>query len=121
MKRLILPAVAGLAAVATLVPAAFSAQKTQTAQTIGVTESSYRIRLSAVPKAGPTRFVIRNASDDGHDFWLRGGGRSYKSRVLGEGSSAALTATLRKGVRYSYWCAVGSHRSKGMSGSFIAR
>ena len=34
---------------------------------------------------------------------------------------ASLTATLRKGVRYSFWCAVGSHRSKGMSGSFVAR
>ena len=84
-------------------------------------ETSYRIRLSAVPKAGPARFVIRNASDDGHDFWVRGGGKTYKSRVLAEGGTAALTATLRKGVRYVYWCGVGSHRSKGMSGSFVAR
>jgi len=121
MKRLILPALASLAAVAALVPAAFSAQNAQTVQTIRVTETSYRIKLSAVPKAGATRFVIRNASDDGHDFWVRGGGKTYKSRVLGEGSSATLTATLRKGVRYVYWCGIGSHRSKGMSGSFIAR
>jgi hypothetical protein len=118
LKRLILPAIAGLAAVVALVPAGFSAQN---AQTIRVTETSYRIKLSAVPKAGPTRFVIRNVSDDGHDFWVRGGGKTFKSRVLGEGGSAALTATLRKGVRYVYWCAVGSHRSKGMSGSFVAR
>jgi hypothetical protein len=121
MKRLILPALAGLAAVATLVPAAFSAPDARTAQTISVIETSYRIRLSVVPKAGPARFVIRNASDDGHDFWVRGGGKTYKSRVLAEGGTAALTATLRKGVRYVYWCGVGSHRSKGMSGSFVAR
>ena len=41
--------------------------------------------------------------------------------MIGEAGSAGLTATLKKGVRYSFWCAVGSHRSKGMSGSFVAR
>ena len=118
MKKLILPALAALAAVAALVPAAFSAPA---AQTIRVSETSYRITLSAAPKAGTATFVIRNLSDDGHDFWLKGGGKTYKSRVLGEAGSARLTAALRKGVRYTYWCAVGSHRSKGMSGGFVAR
>jgi uncharacterized cupredoxin-like copper-binding protein len=41
--------------------------------------------------------------------------------MLGEGRSSSLTATLKKGVRYSFWCAVGDHRSEGMSGSFVAR
>jgi hypothetical protein len=91
------------------------------AQTVRVTESSYSIRLSAKPKPGLVSFTIRNASDDGHDFWLRGGGKTWKTPVLGEGRGASLTARLQRGVRYSYWCAVGSHRSKGMSGSFIAR
>ena len=118
MKKLILPALAALAAVAALVPAAFSAPA---AQTIRVNETSYRIALSAAPRAGTATFVIRNLSDDGHDFWLKGGGKTFKSRVLGEAGSAGLTAALRKGVRYPYWCAVGSHRSKGMSGSFVAR
>ena len=118
MRRLILPALVSLAAVAALVPAAFSASS---AQTVRVTETSYRIKLSARPKAGAVRFVIRNASDDGHDFWLRGGGKTYKTRVLGEGRSATLNAKLRKGVRYQFWCAIGSHRKKGMSGSFVAR
>ncbi len=118
MKKLILPALAALAAVAALVPAAFSAP---TAQTVTVSETSYRIKLSAAPRAGAVRFVIRNLSDDGHDFWVKGGGKTHKSRVIGEAGTANLTATLRKGVRYAYWCAVGSHRSKGMSGSFVAR
>jgi len=118
MTKLILPALAALAAVATLVPAAFSAPA---AQTITVSESSYRIKLSTTPRAGSVKFVIRNLSDDGHDFWVQGGGKTIKSRVLGESGSATLTTTLRKGVRYAYWCAVGSHRSKGMSGSFVAR
>ena len=69
----------------------------QTAQTISVIETSYRIRLSAVPKAGPARFVIRNASDDGHDFWVRGGGKTYKSRVLAEGGTRSADRNPAQG------------------------
>jgi plastocyanin len=97
------------------------AQSAGAAQTVRVIEQSYSIRLSAKPKPGVVKFVVRNASDDGHDFWLRGGGKTWKTRVLGEARTASLTATLKKGVKYTYWCAVGSHRSKGMSGSFVAR
>ena len=118
MRKLILPALVSLAAVAALVPAAFSASS---AQTVRVTETSYRIKLSARPKAGIVKFVIRNASDDGHDYWLRGGGKTFKTRVLGEGRSTTLTVKLRKGVRYQFWCAVGDHREEGMNGSFVAR
>jgi uncharacterized cupredoxin-like copper-binding protein len=118
MKKLLLPAIASLAAVAALVPVAFSATN---AQTVRVTETSYRIKLSTAPKAGTVRFVVRNTSDDPHDFWLSGGGKTVKTRVLGEGRSATVNATLRKGVRYRYWCAIGSHSSKGMRGSFVAR
>ena len=41
--------------------------------------------------------------------------------MIGEAGAATLTATLKKGVKYAFWCGVGSHRSKGMSGSFVAR
>ncbi|MDQ3067726.1 MAG: hypothetical protein M3R12_11340 [Actinomycetota bacterium] len=97
------------------------AKSASTAQTVRVIEQSYSIRLSARPKPGVVKFVVRNASDDGHDLWLRGGGKTWKTRVLGEAGNATLTATLKKGVKYAYWCAVGSHRSKGMSGTFVAR
>ena len=118
MKLILLSLVATLAAAVSL---AAVAQSATTAQTVRVTEVDYSIRLSAKPKPGVVKFVIRNAGDDGHDFWLKGGGKTWKTRVLGEGRSVSLTATLKRGVKYSYWCAVGSHRSKGMSGSFIAR
>lgn len=118
MKLILTTMLATMLAAASLVGVAVSATS---AQTIRVTETSYSIRLSAKPKPGVVKFVIRNASDDGHDFWLKGGGKTWKTRVLGEGGTASLTATLKAGVKYSYWCAVGSHRSKGMSGSFIAR
>jgi uncharacterized cupredoxin-like copper-binding protein len=91
------------------------------AQTITVRETSYRISLSAKPRAGTATFVIRNASDDPHDFWLRGGGKTLRSKVLGLGGTARLTAKLKKGVRYQYWCGVSDHAEEGMSGSFVAR
>jgi hypothetical protein len=97
------------------------ARSAGTAQTVRVIESSYSIRLSAKPKPGLVKFTVRNGSDDGHDFWLRGGGKTWKTRVLGEAGSASLTATLKKGVKYTYWCAVGDHREEGMAGSFVAR
>lgn len=119
MKLILLILAATIVAAASLATVARSAT---TAQTVRVTEVDYGIRLSAKPKPGTVKFVIRNASeDDAHDFWLRGGGKTWKTRVLGEGRAATLTAQLKKGVRYAYWCAVGSHRSKGMSGSFVAR
>lgn len=118
MKPILLSLAATILAAVSL---ATVAQSATTAQTVRVTEVDYSIRLSARPKPGVVKFVIRNAGDDGHDFWLKGGGKTWKTRVIGEAGTASLTATLKKGVRYSFWCSVGSHRSKGMSGSFVAR
>jgi plastocyanin len=118
MKLILLSLVATLVAAVSL---AAVAQSAPNAQTIRVNEVDYKIRLSAKPKPGAAKFVVRNAGDDGHDFWLKGGGKTWKTRILGPGGNASLTATLKKGVKYSYWCAVGSHRSKGMSGSFVVR
>ena len=118
MRKIVLLVPAALAAAALLALPGLAASN---AQTVRVNEASYRITLSAKPRAGVVRFVVRNASDDGHDFWIRGGGKRWKTRVLGVGSSATLTATLKRGVRYSYWCGVSDHAEEGMRGSFIAR
>jgi hypothetical protein len=118
MIRALILATVSLAAAAAL---AIPVMAAPSAQTIRVKETSYRISLSAKPRAGVVKFVVRNASDDGHDFWLKGGGRTWKTRVLGEAGTASLTARLKKGVKYTYWCAVSDHASEGMRGSFIAR
>ena len=114
----------GLATVvltAVMAVSALAAPTAQTAQTIRVTEREYSISLSARPKAGKVTFVIRNAGDDTHNFYVRGGGKTFKSRTMGEAGTAKLTATLKKGVRYQFWCAIGDHASEGMRGSFVAR
>jgi hypothetical protein len=90
-------------------------------QTVRVKEVDGAISLSARPKAGVVRFVVRNAGGDDHNFMLRGGGKRWATRVLAGGGSATITAKLKKGVRYSYWCAVSDHASEGMRGSFRVR
>jgi uncharacterized cupredoxin-like copper-binding protein len=110
-----------LATVVAAVSLAAVAQSAPTAQTVRVTEKSFSIALSAKPKAGSVKFIVKNASGDRHDLWLRGGGKTWKTRVIGGQRSSTLTATLKKGVRYTFWCGVGAHRAAGMQGSFIAR
>jgi hypothetical protein len=91
------------------------------AQTIRVVERDYAISLATKPRAGTATFVVRNTGDDAHDFWVRGGGRTWKTRVVAGGWGASLTANLKRGVRYRFWCGVGSHAEKGMRGTFVAR
>jgi uncharacterized cupredoxin-like copper-binding protein len=110
-----------VALVVSSVTLAAVAHSAATAQTVRVTEVSNGIRFSAKPKAGAVKFQVRNASDDAHDFWLKGGGKAWKTRVLGGSQAASLTTKLKKGVRYSFWCSVSDHRQDGMAGSFVAR
>jgi hypothetical protein len=117
MKKIGILAASAIAMIALAIPALGSSA----AQTVRVNEVDGRISLSARPRAGLVKFVVRNNGDEGHDFWLRGGGKRWKTRVLGVGSSATLTGRLKKGVRYSYWCGVSDHAEDGMRGSFIAR
>ena len=117
----LLTILAGLAATAAFALPSLAAGEAQQVQTIRVTETSYRIKLSARPKAGVAKFLIRNASGDDHDFWIRGGGKTFKSRVIGEGGRAVLTARLKRGVRYRFWCGVSDHAAEGMRGSFVAQ
>jgi uncharacterized cupredoxin-like copper-binding protein len=90
-------------------------------QTVRVREVDGAISLSARPKAGTVRFVVRNAGGEEHNFVLRGGGKSWATRLLAGGGTATITAKLKKGGRYTYWCAVSDHAAEGMRGSFRAR
>jgi uncharacterized cupredoxin-like copper-binding protein len=120
MKRVTIITAIALAALAAGI-AGQASLAAPSAQTIRVTETSYRIKLSAKPKPGVVKFVVRNASDDPHDFVIRGGGKTFKSRVLAGSSGATVTARLKKGARYTFWCGVSDHAEEGMRGSFLVR
>ena len=87
MTRMKLGLTTMLALIVSSVSLVAVAQSAGTAQTVRVTESSYAIRSRRSRRPGSVKFQIRNASDDGHDFWLRGGGKTWKTRVLGEAGS----------------------------------
>jgi hypothetical protein len=110
-----------LASATALIALAIPTLGASAAQTVRVNEVDGRISLSARPRGGVVKFVVRNSGDESHDFWLRGGGQRWKTRVLGVGSTASLSARLKKGVRYTYWCGVSDHAEDGMRGSFVAR
>ena len=119
MKKILLAGATLATTLATVL--ALPALAAPNAQTVRVTEREYSISLSARPKAGTVTFLVRNAGDDAHDFWVRGGGKTFKSRVLAESGTARLIAKLKKGVRYQFWCGVSDHAEEGMRGSFVAR
>jgi uncharacterized cupredoxin-like copper-binding protein len=121
MNRMKLGLLTILTLIVSSVTLAAVAHSAATAQTVRITEVSNGIRFSAKPKAGVVKLQVRNISDDAHDFWLKGGGKTWKTRVLGGSQTASLTAKLKKGVRYSFWCSVSDHRQDGMAGSFVAR
>jgi uncharacterized cupredoxin-like copper-binding protein len=118
MRKTLLLLLASLTAIAALSLPTLGSGATQT---VRVREVDGKIALSARPKGGVVRFVVRNAGGDEHNFVLRGGGKSWATRILAGGGSATITAKLRKGVRYTYWCAVSDHAQEGMRGSFRTR
>jgi HAMP domain len=80
MKRVTILTAIALAALAAGI-AGQASLAAPSAQTIRVTETSHRIKLSAKPKPGVVKFVVRNASDDPHDFVVRGGGGELDTRA----------------------------------------
>ena len=118
MKKLIPFIALTLALAASVVPLATGAAS---AQTIRVTEVDGRISLSARPKAGVVRFVVRNTGSEGHDFWVRGGGQTKHRPLLRVGNSSAVTIRLKRGVAYRFWCGVSDHAQEGMAGTLRGR
>ena len=102
--------------------AAASTNAARAAQTINVKEVDFKIKFSATPRAGHVKFVVKNAAKASkHDLWIRGGGKTFHTKVLAPGKSATLLVTLKKGVRYTAWCKVDSHVKLGMKRNFVAR
>jgi uncharacterized cupredoxin-like copper-binding protein len=79
--------------------------------TVHVKEVEFKITLSpASVKAGAVTFVVKNAGKVQHDLAIQGG---KKTPLINPGSSATLTATLKKGTTTVY-CSVPGHRQLGM-------
>ena len=64
---------------------------------------------------GPAIIELVNFGEDDHDLALRrlGGTRTYRIGVVHPGARAELEARLRPG-RFTLWCTLAGHRSRGM-------
>jgi uncharacterized cupredoxin-like copper-binding protein len=95
--------------------AASSASTAAAATTVTATETEFKIALSQSTFApGAYTFKATNSGKFPHSLSIEGPGVDKTSTgVLSPGQSGTLTVTLQAGS-YEIWCAVDSHKSKGM-------
>jgi plastocyanin len=70
--------------------------------------------------AGRVTITMENASAVPHDVSLTGGGVDERGKVVQDGGTSTVTATLEPG-RYTFYCSVSGHRRAGMEGTLTVR
>ena len=110
----LLTLLAGTATAAAIAPAATS----RSAAKVTVTATDFKFKLSTTRvAAGKHTFTLVNRGQATHDFKIAG----KKTKLLSPGQRAAITVTLKKGVRYPYLCTVPGHKQLGMKGTLVVR
>jgi uncharacterized cupredoxin-like copper-binding protein len=90
-----------------------------TAQTVTFTETEFKIdTASTTLKAGSYTFDVQNKGAFPHDLHIAtpDGSEIGATSTIQAGGSATLQVTLKAGT-YQMWCAVDSHRARGMQGT----
>jgi uncharacterized cupredoxin-like copper-binding protein len=90
-----------------------------TAQAVTFTETEFKIdTASTTLKAGSYTFDVQNKGAFPHDLHIAtpDGSEIGATSVIQAGGSATLQVTLKAGT-YQMWCAVDSHRARGMQGT----
>lgn len=82
---------------------------------VTATETEFAIRLSTTSfTPGTYTFTVHNGGKFPHNLKIKGPGVDGQgSQTVQPGDSAQLTVTLQQGS-YELWCAVDSHKDKGM-------
>jgi len=105
-------AVLALVVAVPLAGADLRAPKAQAAQSITVTMTEFKFRLtSKTAHAGAVTLRLVNKGKLAHDIKIAG----KKSALVKPGKTGALTVTLKKG-KYPYLCTVPGHAAAGMKG-----
>lgn len=71
-------------------------------------------------KAGKVTIVMTNPSALQHDVAIEGNGVSAKGKVVGQGGTSTVTASLNAGT-YTFFCSVDAHRQAGMEGTLTVK
>lgn len=91
----------------------------QSASSVTFTETEFKIDTASTSlKAGDYTFKVDNKGQFPHDLHIAtpDGSEIGKTDVLQAGQSGNLQVTLKAGT-YQIWCAVDSHRARGMQGT----
>ena len=92
---------------------------TPTASSVTFTETEFKIDTASTSlKAGDYTFKVDNKGQFPHDLHIAtpDGSEIGKTDVLQAGQSGSVQVTLKAGT-YQIWCAVDSHRARGMQGT----
>ena len=90
-----------------------------TAQTpvevVMVSEFAFAPTELTVP-AGLTMFTLNNTDSRRHDMVIAYNETTLQSETLGGGEVGMWEVTLDQAGTYEFWCSVGNHRERGMTG-----
>ena len=92
---------------------------TPSASSVTFTETEFKIDTASTSlKAGDYTFKVDNKGQFPHDLHIAtpDGSEIGKTDVLQAGQSGSLQVSLKAGT-YQIWCAVDSHRARGMQGT----
>jgi plastocyanin len=84
-------------------------------------QSQLRFDKSALSAgAGKVTIVMKNPSALQHDVAIEGNGVNVKGKIVGQGGTSTVTASLKPGT-YTYYCSVDAHRQAGMEGTLTVK
>lgn len=104
-----------------LVPAATAAAPAPARLQVSSDEFSLALSRASIRK-GAAIIELVNYGEDDHDLALRrvGGTRTYRIGVVNPGRTGTLEGRLRAG-RFTLWCTLADHRSRGMRATLTVR
>jgi plastocyanin len=70
--------------------------------------------------AGKVTIVMKNPSSLPHDVAIEGNGVDAKGKVVNQGGTSTVAATLKAGT-YTFYCSVDAHRQAGMEGTLTVK
>jgi plastocyanin len=70
--------------------------------------------------AGKVTIDMRNPSALQHDVAVQGNGVNATGKVVGQGGTSTVAATLKPG-KYTFFCSVDGHRQAGMQGTLTVK
>lgn len=91
--------------------------------TIEVEETEYELdpANAGVQEAGKVAFEVTNAGKIAHALEVEGPNGAQETDDIAPGETAKMTVDLSKPGKYKWYCPIGDHEQRGMTGSiFIA-